>query len=67
MSRLRRLYRRLDDRVRSLSRRNNALLMLLTVSLTHFGVGALLGDASTAGAVAIGLTMGALYYAFDPR
>ena len=67
MSRLPRLYRRLDERVRNLSRRNNALLMLLTTSLVYFSVGAVFGDASAAGALAMGLTMGVLYYAFDPR
>ena len=67
MSRLPRLYRRLDERVRNLSRRNNALLMVLTSSLAYFSVGVVFGDASVAGALAMGLTMGGLHYAFDPR
>ncbi|MDV7349495.1 hypothetical protein R3751_06850 [Halorubrum distributum] len=61
----RQLYRRLDDWARGLSRLRYALLTGVIVTASVLGVGVLLDATTTVQAVTMGVTMAALYYAFD--
>ena len=61
----RQLYRRLDDWARGLSRLRYALLAGVIVTATVLSVGVLLDTSTTVQAVTMGVTMAALYYAFD--
>jgi hypothetical protein len=61
----RQLYRRADDWARGLSRLRYALLTGVIVTATVLSVGVLLDTSTTVQAVTMGVTMGALYYAFD--
>lgn len=67
MDTLRQLYRRLDDRVRNLSRVSYALLVGLVSAVGVFAVRVLLpGDASFE-PIAMGISMAVVYYVFDPN
>ncbi|EMA64550.1 hypothetical protein C470_01121 [Halorubrum distributum JCM 13561] len=61
----RQLYRRLDDWARGLSRLRYALLTGVIVTASVLAVGVLLDATTTVQAVTMGVTMAALYYAFD--
>ncbi|RLM75968.1 hypothetical protein [Halorubrum sp. Atlit-26R] len=61
----RKLYRRLDDWARGLSRLRYALLTGVVVTASVLSVGVLLDATTTVQAVTMGVTMAALYYAFD--
>ena len=61
----RQLYRRLDDWARWLSRLRYALLTGVIVTASVLAVGVLLDITTTVQAVTMGVTMAALYYAFD--
>ena len=61
----RKLYRRLDDWARGLSRLRYALLTGAVVTASVLSVGVLLDTSTTVQAVTMGVTMAALYYAFD--
>ncbi|WP_423997832.1 hypothetical protein [Halorubrum trapanicum] len=61
----RQLYRRLDDWARGLSRLRYALLTGVIVTASVLAVGVLLDTTTTVQAVTMGVTMAALYYAFD--
>ena len=61
----RQLYRRLDDWARDLSRFRYALLTGVIVTTTLLSVGVVLDITTTVQAVTMGVTMAALYYAFD--
>ena len=65
MADLRQLYRRADDWARGLSRLRYAVLTGVIVTATVLSVGVLLDTSTTVQAVTMGVTMGALYYAFD--
>ncbi|OYR83147.1 hypothetical protein DJ71_10790 [Halorubrum sp. E3] len=61
----RQLYRRLDEWARGLSRLRYALLTGVIVTASVLAVGVLLDATTTVQAVTMGVTMAALYYAFD--
>jgi uncharacterized membrane protein len=61
----RQLYRRADDWARGLSRFQYAVLAGVIVTTTLLSVGVLLDITTTVQAVTMGVTMAALYYAFD--
>ncbi|TKX75518.1 hypothetical protein EXE46_03465 [Halorubrum sp. GN11_10-6_MGM] len=65
MASLRQLYRRTDDWARGLSRVRYALLTGAVVTASVLAVGVALGTSKTLEAVTMGVTMAALYYAFD--
>lgn len=64
---LRGLYRRLDNRVRGLSRVSYALLVGLVSAVGVFAVRLLLPGDGSFGPVVMGITMAVVYYAFDPN
>ena len=61
----RQLYHRLDDWARGLSRLRYALLAGVVVTASVLSVGVLLDTSTTVQAATMGVTMAALYYAFD--
>ncbi|OYR88136.1 hypothetical protein DJ72_00990 [Halorubrum distributum] len=61
----RQLYRRLDEWARGLSRLRYALLTGVIVTASVLAVRVLLDATTTVQAVTMGVTMAALYYAFD--
>ena len=61
----RQLYRRADDWARGLSRFRYAVLAGVIATTTLLSVGLLLDITTTVQAVTMGVTMAALYYAFD--
>ena len=61
----RRLYRRLDDWARGLSRLRYALLAGVLVAVSVLAVGVVLRESTTVYAAAMGVTMALLYYAAD--
>ena len=61
----RQLYRRLDDWARGLSRLRYALLTGVIATASVLVVGVLFNTSMTFQAVTMGVTMAALYYAFD--
>jgi len=67
MESLRQLYRRLDNRVRGLSRVSYALLIGLVSALGVFAVRSLMTGDGSFGPVAMGISMAVVYYAFDPN
>ncbi len=67
MESLRQLYRRLDNRVRGLSRVSYALLIGLVSALGVFAVRSLMPGDGSFGPVAMGISMAVVYYAFDPN
>ena len=67
MDTLRGMYRRLDDRVRSLSRVSYALLVGLVSAVGVFAVRLLLPGDGSFGPVVMGITMAIVYYAIDPN
>ena len=67
MDTLRGLYRRLDNRVRGLSRVSYALLVGLVSAIGVFAVRLLLPGDGSFGPVVMGITMAVVYYAFDPN
>ena len=67
MDTLRGLYRRLDNRVRGLSRVSYALLVGLVSAMGVFAVRLLLPGDGSFGPVVMGITMAVVYYAFDPN
>ncbi|WP_277553274.1 hypothetical protein [Halobaculum limi] len=62
-----RQYRRLDDWVRNRSRLGYASLVGTVSAASYLLVGTLFGDRVVVPAVAMGLTLGALYYASNPN
>lgn len=67
MDTLRGLYRRLDSRVRGLSRVSYALLVGVVSAVAVFAVRLLLPGDGRFGAVTMGITMAVVYYALDPN
>jgi len=67
MDTLRGLYRRLDNRVRGLSRVSYALLVGFVSAVGVFAVRLLLPGDGSFGPVVMGITMAVVYYAFDPN
>ena len=67
MDTLRGLYRRLDSRVRGLSRVSYALLVGVASAVAVFAVRLLLPGDGSFGAVTMGITMAVVYYALDPN
>ena len=65
MAGLRQLYRRADDWARGLSRFRYALVAGVIATASVLVVGVLSDTSMTFQAVAMGVTMAALYYAFD--
>ena len=61
----RQLYRRADDWVRGLSRLRYAVLTGVIATASVLAVGVLFDTSTTVQAVTMGVTMAALYYAFD--
>ncbi|TKX58990.1 hypothetical protein EXE44_05445 [Halorubrum sp. SS7] len=61
----RQLYRRFDDWARGLSRLRYALLTGAFATVSVLAVGVLFNTSMTFQAVTMGVTMAALYYAFD--
>ena len=61
------LYRRLDDRVRGLSRLSYALFVGGVSAGGVFAVRLLLSGDGGFGPVAMGVTMAVVYYALDPN
>jgi hypothetical protein len=61
------LYRRLDNRVRGLSRVSYALLVGIVSAVSVFAVRLLLSGDGSFGPIAMGITMAVVYYAFDPN
>ncbi|RLM63539.1 hypothetical protein DVK05_14800 [Halorubrum sp. Atlit-8R] len=61
----RQLYRRADEWARGLSRLRYALLTGAFATASVLAVGVLFGTSMTFQAVTMGVTMAALYYAFD--
>jgi uncharacterized membrane protein len=61
----RQLYRRADDWARGLSRFRYAVLTGVIATASVLAVGVLLDITTTVQAVTMGVTMAALYYAFD--
>ena len=64
---VRQLYGRLDQWTRNLSRVQYAAFAGITSFVSYLGIGALLGGLPILGAVAMGLTFGAIYYVMRPR
>ena len=67
MADLRGLYRRLDNRVRGLSRGSYALLVGFFSAVGVFAARLLLPGDGSFGPVMMGITMAVVYYAFDPN
>ena len=67
MSGVRQLYRRLDERVRALSRGAYAILVGLVSALGVFAVGLVLNGNTTFEAVAMAVSMTVVYYIADPN
>jgi hypothetical protein len=67
MSEIRHQYHRLDGWMRNLSRIQYAVLVGLTSALSVLGIGTLMGDSVTFEAVAMGLSMTVVYYAWNPN
>lgn len=67
MDTLRQLYRRLDSRVRDLSRVSYALLIGLASAVGVFIVRSLIPGDGCFGPIAMGLSMAVVYYAFNPN
>jgi len=67
MDTLRRLYSRLDTRVRALSRVSYAILIGLVSALGVFVVRSLLAGDGSFGPVVMGVSMAVVYYVFDPN
>ena len=61
------LYRRLDDRVRGLSRFSYAFLTGLISALCVFAVGSLIFEELVRWAVPVGVGMAITYYVADPN
>jgi len=61
------LYRRLDNRVRSLSRVSYAFFMGLISAVCVFAVGSLIFEELVRWAVPIGVGMAVTYYVTDPN
>jgi hypothetical protein len=67
MDALQHLYRRLDNRVRGLSRLSYALLVGLISAVAVFAVRNLLPGEGSFGPIAMGVSMTVVYYALDPN
>jgi hypothetical protein len=67
MDTLRDGYRRLDDRVRGLSRVSYALLVGFVSAVGVFAVRLLLPGDGSFGPVVMGITMAVVYYAVNPN
>jgi len=67
MDTLRHLYRRLDTRVRELSRVSYALLIGLVAAVGVFAVRSLLPGDGSFGPIAMGISMTVVYYALNPN
>lgn len=67
MDTLRQLYRRLDNRVRELSRVSYALLIGLVSAVSVFAVRSVLPGEGSFGPIAMGVSMAIIYYAFNPN
>jgi|AntRauMinimDraft_4_1070384.scaffolds.fasta_scaffold01731_7 hypothetical protein len=67
MSGVRQLYYRLDERVRALSRGAYAVLVGLVSALGVFAVGLVMNENTTLEAVAMAISMTAVYYIIDPN
>ena len=67
MDTLRGLYRRLDNRVRGLSRVSYALLVGFVSAMGVFAVRLLLPGDGSFGPVMMGIIMAVVYYAIDPN
>jgi hypothetical protein len=61
------LYRRLDNRVRSLSRVSYALLIGLISALCVFAVGSMIFEEMVRWAIPVGVGMAITYYVADPN
>lgn len=67
MDSLRGLYQQLDTRMRGLSRVSYALLVGFVSAVGVFAVRLLLPGDGSFGPIVMGITMAAVYYAFDPN
>jgi len=67
MDALQHLYRRLDNRVRDLSRLSFALLVGVISAVGVFAVRSLLPGDGSFGPIAMGVSMTIVYYALDPN
>ena len=67
MSDIRQQYHRLDGWVRDLSRIRYAVLVGLTSAFSVLAIGMLMSDSVTFEAVAMGLSMTVVYYAWNPN
>lgn len=67
MDTLRRLYCRLDNQVRDLSRVSYDLLIGLVSAVGVFVVRSLLPGDGSFGSIAMGVSVAVVYYAFDPN
>jgi len=67
MDTLRQLYRRLDSRVRNLSRVSYALLIGFVSAVGVFIVRSLISGDGSFGPIAMGVSMAVVYYAFNPN
>ena len=67
MSELRKLYRRVDEWARNLSRIKYAVCVGVISTLSYSLVGTLFDDSVTIEAVTMGLTLAVLFYAFNPN
>ncbi len=65
MSKLRRLYDRLDGWARGLSRSRYAVFVGSVSFFCYVGVGTLLGEPNFPGAFGMGTTLAVLFFAFD--
>jgi hypothetical protein len=61
------LYRRLDNRVRGLSRVSYAFLMGLISAVCVFAVGSLIFEELVRWAILVGIGMAVTYYVADPN
>lgn len=67
MDTLRQLYRRLDTRIRALSRVTYAILIGLVSAMGVFTVRSLMTGDGSFGSVAMGVLMALVYNTFDPN
>jgi hypothetical protein len=67
MSDIKNQYHRLDGWVRNLPRIQYAIIVGLTSALSVLAIGTLMSDSVTFEAVAMGLSMTVVYYAWNPN
>lgn len=62
-----RLYHRFDGWARDLSRARYAAFVGAVSTVSYLSVGTLVGESVLIEALAMGVTLGVLFYAFDPN